>query len=446
MDWSMPHMNGDEVIRLIRRNAALAHQPKIVMITAYGHDEVLPLARKAGADAFLVKPASPSALLDTTLSVLGRERLLGSDDKPTPVSLVESPAHFELAGLRLLLVEDNDINREFATELLLSEDIEVDIAIHGQEALDKVQQRAYDMVLMDVQMPVMDGLEATRQIRALAQDEGRQRLADLPIIAMTAQAMDRDVQESLSAGMNDHVTKPVDPEHLLATLAKWVRVAPRGEWAPDGHGEVVAAQLPADLLAMTSINARNGIHRIGDKPDAYRRQLKRFRRHFGDAAQQMRRLLGADELEPAEQYCHSLKGVVGNIGAEALFAVVSEMNTSLKLGQSPQPQALQELARLLEAVLADIDSLADADDAAPAPLDAPRQDDAQIGVQLTQLARAMKSDMGQVEAMLADLRVAMAGLPGEPALERIAQCVDVFDIDAAQAHIEDLMTHLNGAN
>ena len=136
----------------------------------------------------------------------------GPSASPTPA----------LSGARLLLVEDNDINREFATELLLSEGLAVEEAINGAEAVTKVQTGDYDAVLKDIQMPVLDGLEATRQIRALAAPGG-ERFATLPIIAMTALAMAGDAEKTRAAGMNDHVTKPVNPELLMAALARWVR-------------------------------------------------------------------------------------------------------------------------------------------------------------------------------------------------------------------------------
>ena len=171
MDWRMPGMNGDEATRRIHGNARLVRQPKVVMVTAYGREDVIRLAEQAGVDGFLIKPVSPSTLLDSILSALGRGRILDADDTRHS-NLNDLASSGQLAGACLLLVEDNDINREFATELLRSEGIEVDESINGQDAVEKVQRRDYDAVLMDVQMPVMDGLEAARRIRALATTPG----------------------------------------------------------------------------------------------------------------------------------------------------------------------------------------------------------------------------------------------------------------------------------
>lgn len=443
MDWNMPGMNGIDTVRKLQNDVAIARKPKVIMVSAYGQEDVISKSELVGVEAFLVKPVSPSTLLDTILKSLGRGHLLGGGTGQGTHRTLQKQTRF--TGVKLLLVEDNEINREFAMELLQDLGFELDEAVNGKEAVEKVSLKDYDAVLMDIQMPIMGGLEATRQIRALARNEGGSRFAELPIIAMTAQAMDSDVRESHEAGMNDHVTKPVDPEYLLATLAKWVRVSTRSDQDQVSEGHVVAAQIPAALQAMTNINVRNGIQRIGGKPEAYLKQLKRFRRHFGDGVAQLQGLLAAGDLEAADNYSHSLKGVVGNIGAEALFASVGEINTLLKRGQSPQVQALQEMTALFAAVLADIDSLADVDDGPRSRTDAPRQDDFQLSAELAKLARALQSDMVQAEEVLARLRDATAGLPCEEALEQIAQCLDVFDIDAALAHIEDLMKQQNTA-
>jgi len=340
MDWHMPGMNGDEVTQRIRMDTTLPCQPRIVMVTAYGREDVLRLSEQAGVDGFLIKPVSPSTLLDTILSVLGRGRLLASqaENRTTPIR-----GTGDLAGAHVLLVEDNDINREFATELLRSEGMIIDEAVNGQEAVAKVQAQDYDAVLMDIQMPVMDGLAATRQIRALAAAPDGERFARLPIIAMTALAMAHDAEQSQSAGMNDHVTKPIAPERLMASLARWIQ--PRGERQGPRAGVPLAApvtELPQDLLALAGVDAREGVRRIGGKVDAYRRQLRRFREHYPDAIAELRRLLAAEGTGPAEDYCHALKGVSGNLGAQALYQSVSAIDGLLKQGRSPESEMLDQ--------------------------------------------------------------------------------------------------------
>jgi CheY-like chemotaxis protein/HPt (histidine-containing phosphotransfer) domain-containing protein len=442
MDWRMPGMNGDEVTQRIHSDRDIPRKPRVVMITAYGREEVIRLAEQAGVDGFLIKPVSPSSLLDTILPVLGRGRLLGGREPRhagTPAASAGT-----LAGAHLLLVEDNEINREFATELLRSEGIVVDEAVNGEEALEKVRNHNYDAVLMDIQMPVMDGLEATRRIRALAAATGGERYARLPIIAMTALAMAQDAEQSHAAGMNDHVTKPIAPEQLLAALARWVRLPgePTAATAPTtaaAHG----GELPADLRILSALDAHEGVRRIGGKAEAYRRQLHRFREHYPDAIAELQRLVQKGDLRHAEEQCHTLKGVSGNIGAQALFEQSSAIDGMLKQGIVPDSAALSQAETLLGQVMQEIDSLA-----ATAPPPQPPASEPLAGTALRTLLRhlqhALEYDLGAAEPLLAELRAGVAGTALEGDVATLATRIDVFEIDDALARLEKIEASLSG--
>ncbi len=429
MDWRMPGMNGDEVTQHLRQDSRIVPTPKVVMVTAYGREDVFRLAQQAGVDGFLIKPVSPSTLLDSILSVLGRKRILDHDERRHPALRLAAP---DLSGARLLLVEDNAINREFASELLRSEGMLVDEAVNGRQAVDMVRAEAYDAVLMDIQMPLMDGLEATRQIRAMAAGgEQQARFAEVPIIAMTALAMAHDAEQSQAAGMNDHVTKPIAPERLFATLARWIQV-PEGRRRTD-HVPVqapVRVPCPPDLLKLGSLDAREGIRRIGGKVDAYRRQLARFRASYADAAAQLRTLIDECKIEQADSYCHALVGVVGNIGATALFSQLGVIGGQLKDGHAPQSAELDAMATLLEALFDDIDSIA------PAAAAAPQADGKQLAgpalvALLERLAEALQYDLGRAAALLAELRAGTVGSPTAPEIAAIAGAADGFAIEDA---------------
>ncbi|MDD5334793.1 MAG: response regulator [Rhodoferax sp.] len=446
MDWRMPGMNGDEVTQRIHGDAAIPRQPKVIMITAYGREDVMRLAQQAGVDGFLIKPVSPSALLDSILSVLGRGRIFGTKD-PHSAGKPQLATSGQLAGARLLLVEDNDINREFATELLRSEGIEIDEAKNGQEAVEMVQQQDYDGVLMDIQMPVMDGLEAARRIRALAQTPGGERFAALPIIAMTALAMAQDAEKSRAAGMSDHVTKPIAPDRLMSTLTKWLQL-PAGRLkrlaGAAASGTPQTGDLPPDLLALTSLDALEGVRRIGGKAEAYRKQLRRFREHYPDAIGQLRRLTAQQGVARAEEYCHALKGVTGNIGAHALYEKVAAIDDQLKQGRLPDAAELDQARALLQQVMQEIDTLASG--AVPAPVPAAGLLSAQArGELLTRLGQALENDLGAAESLLGQLRAGVAGSPLEKDINALAELVDVFDIDAAQAQLKRLQSPEPGA-
>ena len=431
MDWRMPMMNGDEVTRRIQANPAIQHKPKIVMITAYGREDVIRASEQAGADAFLVKPVSPSMLLDTILTSLGRGRIL----EERRASALR-PGSCDLRGARLLLVEDNDINREFATELLRSMNTVVDAAVNGAEAVAMVREHHYAAVLMDIHMPVMDGLEAARQIRALGNQPGGQRFRDLPIIAMTALAMAHDEQRSLAAGMNDHITKPVAPDRLQAALARWLQIPQTAQLLPAS-----TSHLDDDLRHLTTIDCEQGVRRIGGDQGAYRKQLLRFRARYADAADTLATMIDEPPLREAEEFCHALKGVCGNIGADALFACVTDIDNQLKQETRPEPADLSRLARLLGEVMADIERLETPPEAAPS---AASMEPAEAGQQVAQLIELLESDLGAAQAVMTTLRAGVAGTAVEAVIREIAEKLDLFEIDEAIALLKRLHAELAG--
>ena len=437
MDWRMPGMNGDEAARRLRANPALQPPPKVIMVTAYGREDVIRLSEQAGVEGLLIKPVSPSTLLDAILSALGRGRLFGDEERrATPPNLAISG---RLAGARLLLAEDNEINREFAVELLRGEGVEVEEALNGREAVEMAAVGDYDAVLMDIQMPEMSGLEATARIRAMAEGpDGDPRFAALPIIAMTALAMSGDAERCRAAGMNDHVAKPIDPDRLMAILAKWVRLpAARGlTLAPAGAAPPSAEALPDDLVALTCFDARDGVRRIGGSVDAYRRQLRRFRERYADAAAEVRRVAAASGAGAAEELCHALKGVAGNMAARPLYDAVSRLDENFKQGLPPDAALLDDVETLLRQAMAEIDRL---DLNGRGFVAAARQASAaELAELAARLADALENDLGAMEPALDALRAATAGGPYEPAVAEIAALADVFDIDGALGRLAQL--------
>jgi PAS domain S-box-containing protein len=438
MDWRMPGMNGDEVARRIHADIAIQKQPRIVMVTAYGREDVIRLADHAGVDGFLIKPVSPSTLLDTILSALGRGRILNGERKDQADKHADASADF--GGARLLLVEDNEINREFATELLQSMNIRVDEAVNGEEAVKMVQQQRYDAVLMDIQMPVLDGLEAARHIRALATQPDGWRYAELPIIAMTALAMAQDAERSQQAGMNDHITKPVAPDRLMETLRKWL---------PKHSGEDSAAAVrapatpgyPADLLALKCVDAAQGIRRIGGKADAYRKQLLRFREHYANAADELQRLIAVSGLKAGEEYCHALKGVCGNLGANRVFELATGIDNALKQDKPPEAAQFNQLRDTLQQLMTEIDQLKALP---PVAVTATRQlSRDEMLAKLAALAMLLENDLGAADALLNELRAGITEADAAAQIREIAASIDVFDINTAQAGIKHLREHMS---
>jgi two-component system sensor histidine kinase/response regulator len=221
MDWRLPGIDGIEASRRIKEHPTLTPIPAIVMISAFESEDVLRGLKQPRFDAFLVKPITEALLMRTIASISGESLEGPAGLQPTAGNLP-----FELTGRRVLVVEDNEINRDLASELLCDLGIWTAIAVDGRQGVDQVLRQPFDLVLMDIQMPVMDGLAATRLIRADA------RFHDLPIIAMTAHAMRGDRERSLDAGMNDHLTKPMNPAALSAILSRWMPAKPVDAPAP----------------------------------------------------------------------------------------------------------------------------------------------------------------------------------------------------------------------
>ena len=212
LDWKMPEMDGLETVKMIR--GELGDDVPIIIISAYDYSDIEEDFLRAGADAFITKPLFKSKILRVL-------QLFISADKADEKTHVKEEQHHTLSGKKVLLVEDNDINREIAVELLHMQEVEADTVENGQRALDVFKASApgdYDAILMDIQMPVMDGYVATAAIRSLDRTDAQ----TIPIVAMTANAFAADVAKARSAGMNDHIAKPVDVNRLIEVLGKWI--------------------------------------------------------------------------------------------------------------------------------------------------------------------------------------------------------------------------------
>ena len=307
LDWRMPGMDGIECLARLAGGGRRHAPPTVLMVTAFSRDQAEGQLneRQLRVAALLPKPVTPSALLDACVAVLGR-RATGLPRSEQQQQTLQ--AHLaSLAGARVLLVEDNPINQELACDLLRRAKVEVDIAANGREALAALDRGRYDAVLMDCQMPVMDGYEATRALRL------RPALKNLPVIAMTANAMAGDREKVLAAGMNDHLTKPIRVAEMYATLARWVRpaaaVAPPPE-APDAPDE--------DWADVPGLDARAGVDALMGDHALYRRLLHMFCRREADFEARFRQARAAGDSGAAVRCAHDLKSLAGSLCIPAL--------------------------------------------------------------------------------------------------------------------------------
>jgi two-component system sensor histidine kinase/response regulator len=342
LDWQIVDLDGADLVAEIRRLALSEPSPPIngpittpeegvwrkpphlLLMTAHGRDEPGRSAMLAGIDETLIKPLTPSLLFDTLMRMLGAA-ILEPGQAPAP-GLESCIDLSTIAGAHVLVVEDNDLNQVVATEMLHEAGLVVDLAPDGAVALDKVQQHPYDLVLMDMQMPVMDGVTATREIRRLPDRQ------DLPIIAMTANAMAADRERCLAAGMNDHLAKPIDPEALWITLLRWVK--PRDVGVPAEAIEASPASLPTvdaqSLAGIAGLDVAAGVRQAMGREALYRDLLARFVAGQADAPDRLARARAAADWGEAERVAHTLKGVTAQIGAEELRARAERLELALR--------------------------------------------------------------------------------------------------------------------
>jgi signal transduction histidine kinase/DNA-binding response OmpR family regulator/HPt (histidine-containing phosphotransfer) domain-containing protein len=403
MDWKMPGMDGIETTRRIKAQCTAAHLPRIIMVTAYGRQEIMKQAEAVGLDGFLIKPVNPSVMFNTIMEVFGKEVVEGPRKQADEQQIDETLQ--KIRGARILLAEDNEINQQVATEILTNAGLKVTLAVNGQEAQNMVRQAEFDVVLMDIQMPVMDGYEATKKIRewekglkaqgnkpkaqhsTLEAESRKQGIEDrqqntevgtqnsvhsassfqpsaraqrVPIIAMTAHAMAGDREKSLAIGMDDHIAKPIDPNELFTILEKWILPAENREpadmppilsadRAPERNGVPPHPQSQPGAgqtglpHVLPGFDLTEGLRRLQGNRKLYRKLLLDFNRQYASAADDIQQALSADDMNQVHSLVHNIKGLAGNLSAIDLQSAATEMDDLVKQtlsGRFPEAEHL----------------------------------------------------------------------------------------------------------
>jgi two-component system sensor histidine kinase/response regulator len=393
VDWQMPGLDGIETGRLIRALPNLASPPHLVMVTAYGREEVLRQAEQTSFESVLIKPVTPSILFDSVVQVISTDRDTVREVQSASSEITLSPVR----GARVLLVEDNELNREVAIGLLEDAHLFIDQAENGAVAVEQLTRQDYDLVLMDMQMPVMDGITATKAIRS------NPRFASLPIVAMTANAMDRDREQCLAAGMNDHLGKPIDPSRLFEALLRWIppRAATSGASPPASVRPSAPSAASGELL-IPGIDTATALNRTGGNRKRYESLLQRFAESQALTAIDMQSALAANDFPAATRFAHSLKGASANLGANTLAEVAAKAEAAIESNQSISP-ALDALRYSLDSTIAAIRKALPSESTG-ANVPAPGADPCTVTQPLRLLKRLLETDDGDASDFLLSAR------------------------------------------
>ncbi len=344
LDWLMPGMDGIETARQIL-SLGLSPSPHLVIITADSSEQLLGRATAAGIRDILLKPVNASLLFDSAIRLIGggQGESLGQLTSPA----LADPRLSAIEGARVLLVEDNELNQEVASELLASAGLVVDLAEDGAVAVNKVREGAYDIVLMDMHMPIMDGATATLAIRKLAEH------SDLPIVAMTANAMPSDRQKCLAAGMVDFVAKPIEPDELWEALLRWVKPKHPAQRPPGSTESDPQFEAARHVRGLDTVN---GLRRVLGKKDLYLSMLRKFAAGQQHVAAEIAAALDAGDWGTAERLTHTLKGLAGNIGANGLRAEAERLESAIsqKRERIHVDVLLESAARMLRVLISDL--------------------------------------------------------------------------------------------
>ncbi len=438
MDWMMPGLDGIETARKIREKLGDGPHPDTILVSAYMPDEGL--MEQAGADlsGYVAKPVNQSSLFDAIASAIGARSGLSYSRATEPALSAE------IGGLVVLLAEDNEINQEVAVSVLEQQGVHVDVAGNGQEAIDRLMAVGpdhYDAILMDVQMPVMDGLDATRRIK------GDPRFRDVPIIAMTAHALEAERDRCFAAGMNDHVAKPLDEQRLFESLARQCRnrLGARNSERPVATAAPVSAPEPAtsvDLDQLTTIDVA-GLRRVLPDDALTSQLLLKFRSGQAGVPEAIRASLVEGSGEEVRRLAHQMRGVAGNLRAievlEAAKALEQHVERDGIADRDVVGPLVQALAAALEAVMADIDG---ASRTAGPPVGSGEGDGTVATVspaEIEGLARQLRS--GDMEAEDTWARLAAGVRARDPALaDAVAASIDDLDYAAAAEKLEPLLS------
>ena len=350
MEWNLAKMDGISVARHIKENLKVIRVPHIIMITAHSREDIVQRSQDLNLDGFLIKPVHPSALFNAVVEAFGQNYFDGYAVLQDSRAKTQNERLHKIKNTKLLLVEDNHINQQVAKEILEQEGFEVTVAADGQDAVQKIRASHFDAVLMDLQMPIMDGYEATRIIRSESRFDG------LPIIAMTAHAMNDVRERCLQIGMNGYVTKPIDVDELLASLIDVIN--PELQKTP-GFGLNKVSKQKETLLPefLPGIDMQQSLKNVVGNVQLLCNLLVKFQESFSDAQARLDAFLQVGDIESALKLLHTMKGVAANLAMSELKACIEALEQTLKQQSKYEPELLTDFANAQNKVLESVEQL-----------------------------------------------------------------------------------------
>ena len=440
MDWKLPETDGLETAVHIRKKMGLVDRPKIILISAQTQREKKTGPHSYAVDNRLYKPVSAKTLLRAICEIYGLDdagdfRDLQAQDVPDHI--LEN-----LAGTRVLLVEDQQINRDMTKEILEWADMNVDIAVNGKEAVEMVLQNPglFDVVLMDLQMPVMDGYDASRRIRRFVRSDV------LPILATTAHAMMKEKDKCLAVGMNDHLSKPIDIPELFNSLNRWVK--PGRKPVSRAVEKRPRPQKKAEITfpdSLPGLEIAKGLKRTMGNENLYWKLLLDFIKESSEIITEIRDSLGRGDLKAAEHSAHGLKGISANISAEPSAAAAGRLEVAVKADSTDIQKLLSELEASLAMAVSSINSLAELKRTEPVVIK--KTQPVAVEVMLPKIEKLrdllMSHDL-KARDYFREIEGEMAGIVNEDYLKQAAAAISGLDYQTASEVVSKMAAGLAG--
>ena len=444
-DWRMPKMDGIELAHAINQNIQQKNLPAVLMVTAFDKGDAISLSQAAGIDGYLEKPVDASILLDAMMNAL----------KLDSENMHYQQLHkglLDLSHADILLVEDNELNQQVVLGFLEETRANIDVAENGKIALDMLANKTYDIVFMDLQMPVMDGITATQAIR------NQDKFTELPIIAMTAHAMQEELQKCIDVGMNDYFTKPIDPNALFVLLAKWLAKDPanshqmaekliRNEKEKSAQDSTTANSFLTQLRDLAILDVDNAIKAMGGRTNIYQQLVRDFSKNYEETVDSLREIYRNKHFDEAFRIAHSLKSNANYIGAVTLTKRATELEAQLKNKPESADLIMASTCIELNNVLIALATLKSDNEPETSTNDDTEITNveyysAQLKVLLVSMNKLLKEENAEVEDLLPRLLTLTKNTEHQTIAETISECIEDIEYEDAIKNVDVLMKAL----